>query len=269
MTDDHVLPPSAALSAIRAAIDQGATQAPTPLVNRPVLLDREFLSATFGLRTSARRTIYADVPLSAIDKNFAPEATTWRGLLAGLYGQGWGPETLAYFESEIGDTHFPAPAAAYPLILRAYGGAVVGVNGMHRLVVAVCWLSARHGAHAVLKKVELEYYGIRAAAVDVMVDAARRGEPIEAVHNAACETVLLRVLAARGPRYWRVDGETVRCVERLSGWLDAARRLVGVRPRLEAALHWQPVSETVLTALADDQWIQSQLERPRYRAVPR
>jgi len=175
MTDRRFAAPSAALSAIRAALDPGTVQgAPTPIVDRPVVLDGELCAATEGLCTGEHRTLYADVPLSAIvglfHNRFAPEATTWRELLAGLHGEGWGQETLAYFGSEIGDAHFPAPSAAYPLILRAYGGAVVCVKGMHRLVAGVCWLAARHGASAQFRKVELQYCGIKTAAVAAMVD---------------------------------------------------------------------------------------------------
>lgn len=244
-----------------------------PLLDRPVTLNSELLCATYGLRTNERRTVYADVPLSAIvglfHKNFVPEATTWRGLLDGLHGQGWGPETLAYFESAIGDTHFPAPAAAHALILRAYGGAVVCVNGMHRLVAAVCWMAARDGAHARLQKVELQVYGIKAAAVAAMLEAAEQGAAIDAAYDGNCETVLIRAQSPRGARYWRIQGNTVSPTPAPGGWRDALRRRAGLRPRAEAGLHWQCVSETVLAALADDQWLRSQLAHPRYDDEPR
>lgn len=277
MTEPHLAPHSAALSAIRAALDLGTTRAalPVPIVDRPVVRDSEICAATFGLRRTPCRTLYADVPLGAIvalfHKNFAPKAHTWRELLGGLHGRGWGPETLAYFESEIGDAHFPAPSAAYPLILRAYGGAVVCVNGMHRLVAGVCWLAARHGAGAYLKKVELQCYGVKTAAVAVMVDAARRGERIQAAYTAECETVLLRTHAEERPhraRYWRIAGETVLPVPAPGGGCDAWRRRVGFRARAELGLHWQPVSDTVLAALADDGWLTAQLEAPRYVDEP-
>jgi hypothetical protein len=236
-------------------------------------------AVTEGLRTGEHRTLYADVPLSAIvglfHKSFAPEAMTWRALLEGLHGQGWGPDTLAYFESEIGDAHFPAPSAAYPLILRAYGGAVVGVNGMHRLTAAVCWMAARDGAGAALKKVELQYCGIKPAAVSAMHDAARRGQRIDAAHTVHYETVLLRAYSpdaprfSRGARYWRVKGDSVSPTPAPGGWLDTWRRRAGYRPRAEAGLQWQSISATVLAALADDRWLRSQLERPRYDDVPR
>ncbi|NRO99187.1 hypothetical protein GWC77_25145 [Paraburkholderia sp. NMBU_R16] len=269
-------PPSPALAAIRAALSCQAT----PIVDRPVALDSEIGAATYGLRSSESHTLYADVPLTAIvglfHKSFAPEASTWRALFDGLPGRGWGLETLASFEAQIGDAPFPAPSAADPLILRAYGGAVVGVNGIHRLVAAVCWLAARHGPRAALKKVALQCYRVNAGALGVMLDAAHRGDKIDAAYNADCETVLIRTHAPHAPRRaacWRVTGDGVSLAEApgaaTGGWLDAWRRWAGYRPRAEAGLHWQPVSDTVLAALADDRWLAEQLQTPRYVDVPR
>lgn len=136
---------------------------------------------------------------------------------------------------------------------------------MHRLVAAVCWLAARHVEGAALRKVELQCYGITTAAVAVMVDAARRGERVEAAYNADCETVLLRTYAPRGARYWRVEGDTVSSVRAPGGWLDAWRRRAGYTARAKAGLHWEPVCDT---ALADDRWLRLQLETPRYRDPP-
>lgn len=281
MTEARFATRSAALSAIRAALDAETARAATstPIVDRPVVLDDEIFAATAGLcRTGEHRTLYADVPLSAIvglfHHSFAPAATTWRELLAGLHGEGWGPETLAYFESAIGDTHFPAPGAAYPLILRAYGGAVVCVNGMHRLVAGVCWLAARHGAAAQLRKVELQYCGIKTAAVAAMLDAARHGARIEAAHDARYQTVLIRAEASRWPhraRYWLIEGDAVSSAVRPPGaWLGRDRwRQAARHPQTKAGLRWQPVSDTVLAALANDGWLTAQLEAPRYVDEPR
>ncbi|QCP55035.1 hypothetical protein FAZ95_37040 [Trinickia violacea] len=257
-----------ALPAIRAAL----ARAPTSIVDRPVALDRELLAGTFGLRQAVRPTFYADVPVTAIvglfHKAFAPDALTWRTLLDGVHGAGWGMDTLAYFESEIGDTHFPAPSAAYPLILRAYGGAVVCVNGMHRLVAGVCWLAAQQGPCAVLKKVELQNYAIKRSAVAVMADAMRRGERVDAAYNKDCQTVLIRVHTERDTRYWRVDGDTVEPVMVPGGWLDALRRRAGRPARVDVGLAWQPVSPTLIGALADDDWLRAQLDQPRYTEQP-
>jgi hypothetical protein len=279
VTEARFATPSIALSAIRAALDADTAQAatPTPIVDRPVVLDSEICAVTEGLRTGEHRTLYADVPLSAIvglfHNSFAPEATTWRELLTGLHGEGWGRDTLAYFESEMGDAHFPAPGAAHPLILRAYGGAVVCVNGMHRLVAGVCRLAARQGASAQFRKVELQYCDIKTAAVAVMRDAARHGARIEAAHDARFETVLIRAEASRWPhraRYWLIEGDSVSSAVRPPGtWLGRDRwRQAARHPQTNAGLRWQRVSDSVLAALANDGWLTAQLEAPRYPDAP-
>ncbi|CAB3972592.1 MULTISPECIES: hypothetical protein [Burkholderia] len=260
---------SPALQRIYDALDA----APSVIVDRPVALDRELTASTFGLRRSRENRIYADVPLTALvglfHRTWAPDATTWRSLLGGLHGRGWGSETLAYFESEIGDSHFPAPAAAYPLILRAYGGAVVCVNGMHRLVAGVCWLAAQQGVEALLRKVELQVYDVKRAAVMVMVEAQGRGETVYAAFNANCETVLIRARSARADRYWHVDSDQIVPIPAPGGWYHAWRRWLGQRARAEAGVTWQAVPPTVIAALADDGWLRAQRIAPRYADSPR
>ncbi|MCV9915009.1 hypothetical protein OIV57_23025 [Burkholderia pseudomallei] len=260
---------SPALQRIYDALDA----APSAIVDRPVALDRELTAATFGLRRNRENRIYADVPLTALvglfHRTWAPDATTWRSLLDGLHGRGWGSDTLAYFESEIGDAHFPAPAAAYPLILRAYGGAVVCVNGMHRLVAGVCWLAAQQGVEARLRKVELQIYDVKRAAVTVMVDALGRGETVHAAINTDCETVLIRARSAGADRYWHVDGDQIEPIPAPGGRHDAWRRWLGQRARAEAGLTWQTVPPTVIAALADDGWLRAQRIAPRYVDSPR
>ncbi|WP_407973281.1 hypothetical protein ACJ51O_36090 (plasmid) [Burkholderia pyrrocinia] len=125
-----------ALPAIRATLPA----APAAIVDRPVAEKREIFAATEGLALPAFRTAYLDVPLVKLvalgHKNFTKDAKTWRSLLDGIHGVGWERDTLAYFESEIGASSFPAPNAAYPLRFQAFGGALICVNGMHRLVAA-------------------------------------------------------------------------------------------------------------------------------------
>ncbi|RQV05703.1 hypothetical protein DF039_32485 [Burkholderia cenocepacia] len=76
--------------------------APAEYVDRPLALDRELIAATFELRRPWENRIYTDVPLTALFR---------------LRGREWSNKTLIYFESEIGDAVFPAPAAPHPRVL--------------------------------------------------------------------------------------------------------------------------------------------------------
>ncbi|MEB2558743.1 hypothetical protein [Burkholderia cenocepacia] len=265
--------PRSALTTIRAAL----VDAPASLLDRPVALDRDLIASTFGLSryaafmnkesASSARTLYLDVPVRNIvglfHRSFAPDARTWRELLAGLHGDGWGPETLRYFESEVGDEHFPAPSAAYGLRLQAWGGALVCSNGMHRLVAGACWLAARQGNDATFRKVRVDHYALREQAVAVMTAALRRGEAVEALHNRDCVTVVIRTRTAKRCRYWHLDGEAVEAIPALGGWQDWLRRRVGLPTRTDK-LHWQAVPPAVIDALAHDGWLREQLGNPRY-----
>ncbi|OXJ22509.1 hypothetical protein CFB82_40465 [Burkholderia sp. HI2714] len=269
MLDTH-----SALTAIRA----GLVDAPASLIDRPVALDRDLIASTFGLsryaafrkeaRAPAYRTLYLDVPVRSIvglfHRSFAPDARTWRELLADLHGNGWGLETLRYFESELGDEHFPAPGAAYGLRLQAWGGALVCTNGMHRVVAGACWLAGRQGDDATFRKVRVTHYVLREAAVTVMAEARRRGEWVEAVHNRDSVTVAIRMSTARRCRYWRLDGEAVVAIPAPGGWLDRLRRRAGLPARADRHLHWQPVPPAVIDALVNDGWLRTQLDSPRY-----
>ena len=263
-----------ALTAIRA----GLAHAPASLIDRPVALDRDLIASTFGLSryaafrkegsASASCTLYLDVPVRSIvglfHRSFAPDAHTWRELLGGLHGKGWGPETLRYFESELGDKHFPAPGAAYGLRLQAWGGALVCANGMHRLVAGACWLAARQGNDATFRKVRVAHYALLDSAVAVMTEARRRGEWVEAAYNRDCVTVAIRARTARRCRYWRVDGEAVVAIPAPGGWLDRIRQRAGLPARADRQLRWQPVPPAVIDALANDGWLRTQLDSPRY-----
>ncbi|WP_420213444.1 hypothetical protein ACN8ZM_40235 (plasmid) [Burkholderia aenigmatica] len=269
---------ASALTTIRAAL----VDASTSLIDRPVELDRDLIASTFGLswyaatrnegRAQATRTLYLDVPVRSIvglfHRSFAPDARTWRELLAGLHGKGWGPETLRYFESELGDDFFPAPCSAYGLRLRSWGGALVCSNGMHRLVAGACWLAARQGDNATFRKVRVEYHPLREQAVAVMTEAHRRGELVEALHNKDSVTMAIRTRSAKRYRYWRLDGEAAVAVPAPGGWPNRLRRCVGLPTRVDR-LHWESVPPAVIDALADDGWLRTQLDNPRYpEALP-
>ncbi|KVP28920.1 hypothetical protein [Burkholderia ubonensis] len=267
-----------ALTIIRAALDRASAS----LLDRPVALDRDLIASTFGLSryaafrnegsASASRTLYLDVPVRNIvglfHRSFAPDARTWRELLAGLHGNGWGPETLRYFESELGDEHFPAPSTAYGLRLQGWGGALVCTNGMHRLVAGACWLATRQGDDATFRKVRVDYYALREQAVAVMTEAQRCGESVEALHNRDCVTVAIRTRTAKRFRYWRLDGEAAAEIPAPGGWSDRFRRCVGLPTRADK-LHWQPVPPAVIDALGHDAWLREQLDNPRYPDAPR
>ncbi len=138
------LPPTTALRRIKAAV-AGSHH---PVLDLPVGVTRDVLLDIDGICIGEPRRQFLDVPLAAIvaldHKHFAQEAGSWRTLLDGLHGTGWDDRTIAWIESEIGQSWFPAPEAAQDLRLYAVGGAVRCGNGMHRLVAAVCWLAAMH-----------------------------------------------------------------------------------------------------------------------------
>ncbi|KVN19061.1 MULTISPECIES: hypothetical protein [unclassified Burkholderia] len=266
-----------ALTAIRAEL----ARAPVPLIDRPVALSQELSASTIGLSryaafgredsAPASRTLYLDVPVRNIvglfHRSFAPDARTWRELLAGLHGDGWGPETLRYFESELGDEHFPAPGAAYGLRLQGWGAALVCSNGMHRLVAGACWLATRQGDEATFRKVRVDHFPLREQAVAVMTEAQRRGESVEALHNRDCVTVAIRTRTTKRYRYWRLDGEAAAEIPAPGGWLDRLRRRTGWPTRVDK-WHWQCVPPAVIDALGHDAWLREQLDNPRYPDAP-
>ncbi len=257
-----------ALPAIRAALPA----APAAIVDRPVAEKREIFAATEGLALRAFRTAYLDVPLVKLvalgHKNFAKDAKTWRSLLDGIHGVGWERDTLAYFESEIGTSSFPAPNAAYPLRFQAFGGALICVNGMHRLVAAVCWLAAKDGLDAKLRKVEVRYQPVNPAALAVITAALSAGARVDAARLEGSHTVLLRAHSSDGTRYWEAHGRRVTPTAGPGGWLGNVRRRFR-EPRLdEAGLKWQPVSAELAAALADTSWLRAQHRAPPYKERP-
>lgn len=266
-----------ALTTIRAALDHGQAS----LLDQPVALCEELSASTIGLSryaafgreasAPASRTLYLDVPVRNIvglfHRSFAPDARTWRELLAGLHGDGWGPETLRYFESELGDEHFPAPGAAYGLRMQGWGAALVCSNGMHRLVAGACWLATRQGDDATFRKVRVDYFPLREQAVAVMAEAQRRGESVEALQNSNYVTVAIRTRTAKRYRYWRLDGDAAAEIPVPGGWPDRLRRRVGL-PTHADKWHWQCVPPAVIDALGRDAWLREQLDNSRYPDAP-
>lgn len=256
------------LPAVRAAL----SAAPAVIVDRSVAHQREIFAATAGLALPHYRTAYLDVPLTKIfalgHKNFADEAKTWRSLLNGIHGVGWSLDALAYFESEIGASPFPVPSAAYPLRMQAFGGALVCTNGIHRLVAAVCWLAAKHGEAAALRKVEVRYQPVNRAALKTMHTALDAGARVDAARGDGQPTVYLRAHLHDRTQYWAAEGRLTVPIRAPGGWLGSLRRRIRGPVANEATLVWQPVSLDLVEAMADTGWLRDQHHAPRYTEKP-
>lgn len=267
-TEAHARLGAPALPAIRAAL----SAAPAAIIDRPVAVHRDIYAATVGLALPASRTAYLDVPLTSIvgliHKHFAPNATTWRSLLKGIHGVGWGWDMLDYLDSEYGDRPPPLDDAAGSLQLQAFGGALICTNGMHRLVAAVCWLAARYGDAAMLRKVPVRYQPANRAAVALMNAVLGAGARLDAARINSRRTVILRAQLSGRTRYWVAHGRHVTSIGAPGGWLGSLRRRFrGLQPD-EGGLDWRPVSRELAAALADTGWLRAQHHAPRYTDRP-
>ncbi|RQR27298.1 hypothetical protein [Burkholderia sp. Bp9142] len=246
----------------------------------PLMLDRPlFCSADYSvfLEFLADRPMashYLDVPLRAFvgtqHLNFDPDARTWRHGLTALTGEDkdggkWDDRALAYFESEIGDQRFPCDAASgTALQLAAWNGAVFSDNGAHRLIAAVCWLAARKGSEAELRKVRVSHRTLNHEAVELLAKAAAAGwEIAEGRHGSGW---LIRVTEPRRASYFFVQrvGAGPKHVKRSE--LDAicgGRSLPGDTSS-DDWLGLKPFPAELALALADGAWLQKQLAAPRY-----
>lgn len=157
---------------------------------------------------------YRDVPVAVIagtqHKSYAASGKNWLDGLAGITGENgggvpWDDRALRYFESELYETKFPCDVRSTTLTLESWGGAVFSSNGAHRLVAAVCWLTATLGPTAVLRKAPFTYRALNAKAVAMMVAAAREKQEIAyAEHGRGW---LIRLGGARTARYLYVANQ--------------------------------------------------------------
>ncbi|GAB7534273.1 hypothetical protein [Burkholderia sp. 3C] len=254
------------------AIRNALSAAPAVIVDRPVAHQCEIFAATSGLALPLYRRAYLDVPLVKIfalsHKSFAEKAKTWRSLLDGIHGIGWEHDALDYFESEIGASPFPVPEAARPLRMQAFGGVLICTNGMHRLVAAVCWLAAKDGENARLRKVEVLYSPVNQAALRVIAEALDAGARVDAARPQGTLIVYLRTHSRGLTKYWAAEGRHVRPISALGGWLSCLRRQIKEPDAKEAGLDWQPVSRELVEALADTRWLREQHRAPSYAEKP-
>ncbi|PCE30227.1 hypothetical protein BZL54_21275 [Burkholderia ubonensis subsp. mesacidophila] len=213
---------------------------------------------------------YFDVPLTSIvalsHKNFATGATTWRELFDGLQCSDWDERALTYFESEIGATLFPSATARRTLDLSAYGGAVHCSNGNHRLVAAVVWLAARFGDTAVLRKVRVGYTTTHRPAVALIANAVRNGKRVDIASVGA--GTLIRVSGPHTADFWLKTTDNLRPYPVRRGLAEWYRRRKNPAHDEEFGLRWLAVPPFLAVALADDDWLREQLDRPRYTNQP-
>lgn len=228
-----------------------------------------------AMRRGEFRRLYLGVPVDAIvaldHRNFARGATTWRNLLAGIHGIGWGHGALAWMESDVGTT-------AGDLRLCAVGGAIRCGNGMHRLVATACWLAAgvnggKGRASLEICKVNVQAQGLHAPSASLIRDAVDMGATVHVCARANggdCDGSYIRIVSGRSVRFFEYERASLTLEEiaprrRLREWVRSR-----LRPAAEDAfgLRWQRVTPRVACALASDKWLREQLESPRYPDLP-
>lgn len=220
---------------------------------------------------------FFDVPLTAIvglnHKNTNTSGEDWKALFSGLTAADWTLAELRYLESEIGLNLFRSPTASKTLDLSAYGGAVVATNGYHRLVAAVCWLSARYGDDTPLRKGSVTVYTLAPEVRTLLAGAWRRSENVE-VAAAVSENglppdpdvqCLLAMRDTHGHRVgtWKViDGRPHPVVAKKPGLARYLPTPAGHVERGEARPDWKPLQDPVLAALVNDGWLNEQRYEP-------
>ncbi|MGF6870675.1 hypothetical protein [Paraburkholderia sp. MM5477-R1] len=203
------------------------------VVANPAMLDRPFFcSADYSdfldFLADASRTGYQDVPVHTVmgtqHKNFNLDVRNWRDALAALEGENkaktkWDDRALVYIESEIRDQPFPCDALPGTMLkLVSWGGAVFSDNGAHRLIAAVCWLSARHGTEAVLRQAHVTHRSLHPAPVMLIASAARERQDI--AYGRHGSGWLVRIGVAPAARYFFMakEGAAPQSVKRRDLW---------------------------------------------------
>lgn len=110
--------------------------------------------------------VYEDIPASYIygcgrlldaeerDKTYSMKESVFELIRGGDERKSWYPEVLGYFEGNL-DVTLPGYANNV-LRLMSIGGLVYSTNGSHRLPALYCWLIAKYGESAYLKKVYVQ-----------------------------------------------------------------------------------------------------------------
>ncbi|NTY41149.1 hypothetical protein [Burkholderia diffusa] len=262
--------PTRPIAPIKAKISLAAVCSRTAILDRPVAVDQDLREVISLLEHGEYQAGYFDVPLTSIvalsHKNFATGAMTWRELFDGLQCSDWDERALTYFESEIGATLFPSATARRTLDLSAHGGAVHCSNGNHRLVAAVVWLAARFGDSAVLRKVRVGYTTTHRPAVALIANAARNGKRVDIASVRA--GTLIRVSGPHSADFWLKTTNDLQPYPVRRGLAEWYRRRKNPAHDEEFRLRWLAVPPFLAVALADDDWLREQLDRPRYTDQP-
>ncbi|SIT34852.1 conserved hypothetical protein [Paraburkholderia ribeironis] len=253
-----------------------ASQRAGALLDADVGLANLNVPVTSALRQPGGRTMFLDVPVRAVvalgHRNFARTATTWRSLLAGLHGKTWDERVIGYFESEIGLQEFPPPDANRPLELEAVGGMVEAVNGMHRLTAAICWLAAKHGEDAVLRKVQVHVSEAWPELTRRVVDETARGHVVQIGLDYRRGTRWLRVERNGLVEVFGLEANAMKAFPDTRGGiergLDRVRGLKWGDRGIWKKVEWRTVTPHMAAALGDDDWLKTQLALPAYEAIP-
>lgn len=269
-TPSNLPMPDPLVAPIKAKILLAAECSRNGIIDRPVAEAEARSDVGQLLNRSDYQLGYFDVPLTSIvglqHKQMAPKASTWRELFGGLLCSEWDERALAYFESEIGATLFPATRARGALELYACGGAVYCSNGHHRLIAAVIWLASRFGDTAVLRKVRVGYTTIPRQVLQLISTAVQQGKRVDIAEFE--DGALIRVSAGRIADYWRKTGEDLQPYPFPRGLIGWYRRRRNPEDNKETERHWINVPPFLALALADDAWLREQLARPRYTDIP-
>ena len=207
--------------------------------------------------------VWMDIPLSAVvglQRVVGFKGATWRQSLDGLAAQDWDSRVFDYWSGEVRDKVFPAKMAKRALRLECRAGAVLVVNGAHRMAAGMAWLCATRGDDAVYKRARVSIHDQRGTLVDELVKLAHSSRRVDvarrAVPSAEHPEVHVNFVRATSPR-GRIATYTVNVA---AGRLDPDNVL---HREVEACLplDWKPLPGPLVAAWADRSWLHASLAR--------
>jgi len=146
-----------AIEHLKKTVDESKNQ----VLDRKVYYD-DTVSTCYFCEHTIPVNKYVDIPIASIDlvhRLVGESGSTWREhlelLRGGETGKAWSNSIFEYFDSEIKDKAFNQVGSRGALSFLINGGSVESVNGVHRLIAAVCWRAANNKND--LKQVKIEY----------------------------------------------------------------------------------------------------------------
>jgi hypothetical protein len=256
------------LDRIRAAV-QDSTEA---LLDRRPFADQEHGEVLQRLTCFDPPKIqYADVPLGAImtlgREDFWMRGDSWRVVVSrnqeqydphglGMHGRDWSDLVFSYFEGDLLERSFPATGAEGPLKLQSFGGYVTYESGNHRLVGGYCWLAAKHGLLAILRKARVATYALRYAIRQRIAEALMDGRDFAVMSGGPAGVLAFASSPLQSARWWNKPKLLVSFYDPIKDWCTP-RTENEPRASLIGGVRHQVPSE-VAHALLSDAWLMSQ-----------